>query len=415
MSTNMQKQLSPWATKDGFLKFSGESWYQSGQDGTVRIGSLLATSEMNHIGSIRFASPGEKIYQGLPVCILSTSGDRKLVVNSPITGIVSEINEELRGHADHLWKKPDQSWIARVIPDQVTARNDASGTRSALFLYAPSETQQKITSEIENVGCRVINVKSIDDAIAKHTENKSNLIFISELSLGPNGPEDVAKLQASCPDLNVVILAKPNSENEHAFKLQNIFYYGAEPLSDRQVVDVLHSAFKKRFSSFSQGSASSLLPKWINRIHITNKFGKAVSVLAFGDVLVNTEGIGARLIKKLLEQAFPIELTHGLCNASPDDTVGRSKIQKEIALADTIIIVQIKDLNMLPGNLHREISRGEEASSSEIRLVKCYIQPESSQDGKQASFDDATADALADIITNEMAQPADETSHKEVG
>ena len=87
-------------------------------------------------------------------------------------------------------------------------------------------------------------------------------------------------------------------------------------------------------------ASSSFLPKWINRLQITNRNGKSVSLLSFGDALINSEGVGQTLIQMLLDNSFPLTITHGKIDRSFDDPMNQSLLQKEAIIAQKIIIYE---------------------------------------------------------------------------
>ena len=94
---------------------------------------------------------------------------------------------------------------------------------------------------------------------------------------------------------------------------------------------------------FESGQVS-IIPQSIRRVHITNKHGKKVTLLVFGDLLHNNLDIGYILINKFVEKSFPIEVARGINNFHPDDSTGQQIIEKNKEKNDIIITLQAKDL-----------------------------------------------------------------------
>ncbi|MGI5888718.1 MAG: glycine cleavage system protein GcvH [Oscillospiraceae bacterium] len=97
-------------------------WMKKDEDGEILVG-ITAYAE-NELGSVVFANlpaPGELVSVGEPF------GDVESVkavsdVNSPVSGVVDEINEELLERPELINEQPYESWFIKV--KDVTAVED---------------------------------------------------------------------------------------------------------------------------------------------------------------------------------------------------------------------------------------------------------------------------------------------------
>lgn len=380
-------------------RFFGQSWFKLGLDGTAHVGAILPVLDEKAMRNFRLPELGQTVHQGLPLASVSVDG-KIYTVPTAISGQVLEVNRHLQKNPGGLWKKPNESWIARIKPTSLEVDRAQCEVKTVTVVAATSGNDSYIGSLTE-FGCKPVPRTSIQAAMEDLKHSKSALVFIDEKALGSSGPTQIETLLKVNPAAKIVLLAQSGSQLEQAYRASKIFYYAVQPVDERELLDILFSAFQRKTALVARRTESSLLPKWINRIRITNKSSKSVSLLAFGDALVNTDGVGQRLIQKLLTSNFPIEITHGLNSATPETPSGRARIVKEAAISDTVIVFQAKNLNQIPGSLIKEEHPLLESGRPDSRLVNITIQPANNADA--SAFEGDVADALALRIWSEMA------------
>ena len=155
---------------------------------------------------------------------------------------------------------------------------------------------------------------------------------------------------------------------------------------------------------FESGQVS-IIPQSIRRVHITNKHGKKVTLLVFGDMLHNNIDTGYILINKFIEKSFPIEVARGINNSRPDDSTGKQIIEDNKEKNDIIITLQAKDLSKLPGQIQKEVEKYTNKDGSESRMIKLVIQPKIIDNTERMFFNNMTTKAIAELIFDEMTSP----------
>jgi len=144
------------------------------------------------------------------------------------------------------------------------------------------------------------------------------------------------------------------------------------------------------------------LPQSIRRVHITNKHGKKVTLLVFGDLLYNNLDIGYVLINKLVEKSFPIEVARGINHSNPDDPTGKQIIEKDKGKNDVIITFHAKDSNKLPGQILKDIEKYTNNDGSDSRIINLVIQPKIIDENEYMIFNNTTTKGVAELIFDEM-------------
>jgi len=79
----------------------GGTWVKV-EEGQAKVGvteALFKKIPGGRISSIRFASPGTKVQQGEKLAVIM-AGKSSIVVESPITGVVEEVNQNLKDPND---------------------------------------------------------------------------------------------------------------------------------------------------------------------------------------------------------------------------------------------------------------------------------------------------------------------------
>ncbi|MCD4788740.1 MAG: hypothetical protein K8R37_01975, partial [Bacteroidales bacterium] len=167
--------------------------------------------------------------------------------------------------------------------------------------------------------------------------------------------------------------------------------------------DILYSVFTSiQEDEVFESCSLSPIPQSIRRVHITNKHGKKVTLLVFGDLLYNNKDIGYLLINKFVEKSFPVNVARGINHSNPDDSTGRQIIEENKEKNDIIITLQAKDSNKLPGQIEKEIEKYTNKDGSDSRIIKFVIQSKIFDDNEHMIFNSMTTKAVAELIFNEM-------------
>jgi CheY-like chemotaxis protein/glycine cleavage system H lipoate-binding protein len=99
---------------DRFL-FFGPAWLQPEEDGSARVGAVVAPNQAAEARSIVLPKVGEVVYQGLPLAGITLSDGTEVIVPAPVSGLVVAVNERLNDEPTLLATDPcGEGWIACV-------------------------------------------------------------------------------------------------------------------------------------------------------------------------------------------------------------------------------------------------------------------------------------------------------------
>ena len=102
------------------------------------------------------------------------------------------------------------------------------------------EQSEKLAAQ----GCTVRCLASGDDLVAQVAENADEVLVLHAPAFGEAGPSLVARLNASAPELKIIVIASPGCTLEAAYRSRKIFYYAVEPFADNEIADILDAAFR---------------------------------------------------------------------------------------------------------------------------------------------------------------------------
>jgi len=406
----LAKQLD-WEPSHKLIQFYKIAWIQQGKDGSVRVGGQLPNFISSKINDLLLPEVNDVTYPGLPLAGAVLSDKSRIMIPSPLSGKIIDVNYELVANPSIIKENSfDESWIARIEPADIEKDLQATHKRNVTLLCKSLDEVKGYLPRLADLGCIVNCVDTVHKAVSALIKEKNKVIFIDAASLSDNGPEYVKIINQEIPEAKVVIIGNPDSELEETFRKNKILYYCVSSLFDKEITDILYSVFTSiQDDEVFESCSLSPIPQSIRRVHITNKHSKKVTLLVFGDLIYNNKDIGYILINKLVEKSFSIKVARGINHSHPDDSTGQQIIEKNKEKNDIIITFQAKDSNKLPGQIQKEIEKYTNKDGSDTRIIKLVIQPNNDKT-KRLIFNNMTTKAVAELIFNEMTSFASEAT-----
>jgi len=146
---------------------------------------------------------------------------------------------------------------------------------------------------------------------------------------------------------------------------------------------------------------SKYLPDTISKITLTNLYGRKVALLAYNDILQNSEGLGYLLARELTDVDLQVKINYGRTQKTMDQFMEIENMAREKEKNDRIIVLRLKDMGKIPGSIVKDIQEYKNSNGAENVLINIFIQPSVEKDG-EARFDKYTTLALKEIIKKEM-------------
>lgn len=394
--------VEDWVPSEDEIRFYESAWLQRGKDGLVRVGGQPAHLIDKSIQRVRIPAVNDTVTLGLPLAEVSLSDHSKRFIPSPVTGKVVSINRRLEANPALLEPNGfDTGWIAVIEPADLEKDLQLTVPREVILF---SQKEKGYLKRLIDLGCTVSTVTTVEAALEALRENESNVIIVDVDSLPGKGPESVSKIKQEIPRSKVIVIDTPDSNLEEVYRRNRILYYGVETLFNEEIPAILASAFTTiHAGEVLESFQSSVLPQSISKIHITNKHGKKVTLLTFGDILYNNKGIGYVLVDKLLEKSYPLEVTRSFNPCFPGDPLGQQKIANAKEKNDLVITLQSKDNNKIPGQISKEWDTYVNSNGSNSRMVHLSIQADKSGEHETLDFDNITTKAAAEFVLKEMA------------
>ena len=380
------------------------SWFYQLENGSIRVGGYLPDLANNFIKSIRLPKVGSMIYRGLPLAEVTLSNGTKQIIPSSICGKVTMINKQLRDHFYNLEKNIHRkSWIAVVEPNHLEQDLKASKARSVLVFADKSSEENEFFKKFEQKGYITKIADNIDNTLKILSDGEIQVVVMDAGRFGDSGPAHVKRLNQEFPGIKIIVFNEPNLNFEKQYRENNIFYYGVNPISNNEMVDLLHCSFTEdnRKIVLKNPRISRFLPDTISRISITNRYGTKVTLFAYDEILQNNSGLGYLLTKELLDMSFPLEVHHSRFHKSIEEVTESQNIATEKEKNERIIILQTKDLDRIPGCISKDMQEYTNQNSSLNLLINIFIQP-ASGDARNVEFDANTTIALKEMIMTEM-------------
>ena len=382
--------------------FWDESWVQLAVDGSALVGAALPGLHGASITGVRMARIGEVVYQGLPLAGVNVSGKPMLVVPSPISGVVAEINPLLTHRPQLLATDPcGEGWIACICATRHEEMANCK-PRRLLLVNADACSAEEQTRKLSALGCQVENAANTDGLFAALAENGERVVFLDASSLGDEGPVLVERVNRQAPHARIVVVGSPGGAREAAYRKHKLFYYAVEPFADNEIADILVGVFRAPEAQSTKAEHTKGPSEPISSVSITNRNLHKIQLLAAPGLLWGNEGLGLQIGQKLLAQMFPVVVTPGETQLTP------ANILKAAEACDRVMVLLARDSGLLPGGLARDtkpefdVESGERpASSPASKVTMLSVQPDKL--GGFACLSGRTIAALADHIVWDMA------------
>ncbi len=393
-----------WEPSNEPIQFYEISWIQQGKDGSVRIGGQLPNFISSKINDLLLPEVNDITYPGLPLAGAVLNNKSKIMIPSPVSGKIIEVNPKLATNPSVIKENSfNESWIVRIEPVDLEKDLQATQIHNVTLLCKSADEVKGYLTRLIDLGCIVNCEDTVHKVVSTLIKEKNKVIFIDAASLSDNGPEYVKIINQGIPEAKVVIIGKPDSELEESFRKNKILYYCVSSLFDKEITDILYSVFTSiDDEEVFESCQISIIPQSIKRVNITNKNGDKVTLLVFGDLLYNNKDIGYILINKLVEKSFPINVARGINHSYPDDLAGQQIIEKNKEKNDIVITFQAKDSNKLPGQIQKGVEKYTNKDGSDSRIIKLVLQPKIINDNEHMRFNSMTTKAVAELLFDEM-------------
>ena len=378
----------PWTPADRELRFWDESWLQSGKDGSVQVGSVVAHRRRTHLESVRLPRVGETVYQGLP-----------LAGPSPVSGVVVAVNQLVVEQPRVLTTDAlHNGWLARVCPSRFEEEVKKCHPRRVTLVNADCGSARGQSEALASLGCQVGIVDRWQRLTPSQLASQGTVLMFDAASFGVHGPELVQRINVAAPSERIVVIAPAGSHLESAYRRCRILYYAVEPFEDDEIADILDTAFQCPRRPLPRGHHSKSAADSVITISITNGTGRKVRLLGDEGLLGRDSGLGRALAEKLSEQRYGLETTER--DSLP---VTASAVRKAAHTCDRLIVLIARDMGRLPGSLVRD-TWGEftsELCHNTWNVTALVVQP-APQGGDPPEFEAGTTAALAEHVMQEM-------------
>lgn len=386
-------------------RFTDSSWVEQVFAELFRVGGHVPNLMDASVKSVHLPKKGDIVYQGLPLAEVKLSNSTRRIISSPVTGEVTEINAELLDRPDILEKNINwENWIAIVRPSNPEQALASCEIRKVLFMSQDQNRENEFTRQFKDMGLVTLKADSIDQAVDILSEENVSVMVMDAVSFPYLGPDYVKRINQVFTDTKIIICNQPFSAIENQYRENKIFYYGVNPISNKEMADVLYCAFsREEKAEMFKTERLSFLPNTISKIRVTNRSGQKISLIAFNDILQNNQGIGFLLIQELSKMALPVAVSHTRTRKCLSDTSELQKVMDEKEESDRIIILQTMDMKRIQGSLEREVDPFENSKGTGNRLVTLSVQP-GPDDEKTVLFDNKTTRALVELLKEEITR-----------
>lgn len=384
--------------------FWHESWLREKADAEYRTGAILAGVAAQDIESVRLPRIGEVTWQGLPMASVMLRDGRVRTIPAPITGIVQSVNLELPSHADWLISDScGRGWIADICATRDEDELKNCLARSVVVLASDVDAAERHLQRLQGLGCEARAYVGLgvgrgwDEMASRLVAQREDVVWMDAASLGEEGPRMAAQLNALAPSVKVVVVGASQSLHESAYRSQRIFYYAVEPCDKLELVEVLNSAFAVPVVRRGRVNRNSAMEP-IAQIHITNRQGDNVTLIASPGMLFRNSGLGAEIRGLIYDRLYPLQTIPGKASIAPRDVLNYA--QK----CDRVIVLESKDTGAIAGSLVRDKGAEMATLSGEdaAKVTTLTVQPPG-DDACVDTLDSRTIAQLAKHVIEIMA------------
>ncbi len=379
---------------DRCLRFLGEAWMKQETETLVRVGVFVPPDGSADIETLHSPRPGDQLERGLPLLTLCNAAGQKKRIASPVSGEVQECNPLFSPGPGRDPTNPLQdTWIARVRCRNLRADLSRATCRHVVMASPNPARGLGFVRLLEALGCAVTPVCYPEEAESSLSENA--VLFLDAAGTGAEGAQVLEYIRNTHPGVCPIVLGPAdNPHMERIHRSAGVAYYAIEPITVEEAMNMLASVFKKEESiQMVDRNWTSVLPKWMSRIRITTREGHVVGLRASGQILDRSRGLGYRIVRKLMDEGFPIAVTHG--TSSPD----AATLLREFSGTDRVWFLEFEDSGRAPGTLTRTTRpvSGVGGSKPGFLVPALVIQPVLTGPDP-LDMDPATIEGLADHI-----------------
>ena len=264
------------------------SWFYQLANGLVRVGGYLPNLSNTSVKSIKLPELESMIYRGLPLAEVTLSDGTIQIIPSSVSGKITVINDYIREHFYNLEKNIyKKSWIALVDPVDLEQDLTVNKIRSVLVFADKSSDENEFFWRIARNGYVTEIANNIKEVLEILSEGTIQVLALDARQFGDSGPAYVHRVNQEFPGVKIIVFNESNVNAERRYRENNIFYYGVNPISNNEMVDLLHCAFTSddKKITLKNPRVSRFLPNTISKIFITNRYGIKVTLLAYNEIL----------------------------------------------------------------------------------------------------------------------------------
>ena len=151
LSEEEKVNIGEFAIPGGVFISEGHCWAAIAQDGAVRVGlDDFAKKLIGKIDDIEFPNLGMNIIQGQPLFIIK-QGKKSIQFNSPVSGQVAKVNNELGDNIDTLdYSTYEKNWVCIIDADKLdTELSNLKIGKNAVNFY--QDEIDRYTKEIKDL------------------------------------------------------------------------------------------------------------------------------------------------------------------------------------------------------------------------------------------------------------------------
>ena len=329
--------------------FWDESWVQLAVDGSALVGAVLPGLHGASITGIRMPKIGEVVYQGLPLAGVSVSGKPMLIMPSPISGVVAEVNPLVAHRPQLLASDPcGEGWIAGICATRHEEMANCKPRRLVLVNADPCSADEQ-ARKLTDLGCQVEKAAEPGRPACRLGRERRTRGFPGCRLAGRGGAGPGRAHQPAGP---------PRADRGRRLARRRP---GKPPIESTRSSTTPSSpspTTKSPTSSWACFTPARLQPaktehpkgpsEPISSISITNRNLHKVQLLAAPGLLWGNEGLGQQIGQKLLAQMFPVVVTPGETQLTP------ANILKAGEACDRVMVLLARDSGLLPGGLARD-------------------------------------------------------------
>lgn len=382
--------------ENGFL-FYDEAWLRSEVDGSACVGVVLAASGAGCAGA-GLPEVGEVVYQGLPLAAVKLADGCSVVVPSPVSGVVVGVNERLAADPSLVVRDPcGEGWLACICTTRLEEESRQCQPRRVVLVNRDARRQREQRQRLESLGCRVELAPTLEAVEPLLARPGRALVVVDEASLGPEGPELVARVNDALPEARVLVIAPPKPAREAAYRAMRILYYAVEPLSEAEVVGVLDSVFRVAPPAEPAGPAEPEAEEPMAVLEASHPGGRKVQLLAGPGLLRRGRGLGGWIRRRLACRGFSAVARDARIELTPRN------VRRLAEGCDRLVVLVAIDRGRLPGSLARDARTELVAAMPDgaSRATVLVVQPDARSAGL-SGLDARTTAALAEHIAREM-------------